>query len=71
MANEHPYDDYEGTALWRQIDAAVRDLVDNGDLLEQTDRRYIVGYITKQLSDASKQHQPENLKVTKNDPDAA
>jgi hypothetical protein len=38
--------------LWEHIDAAVQQFVENGDLIEKIDRRYIVGYITKELRDA-------------------
>lgn len=46
---EHPYTEFEGTKLWRVIDKALDDLVENRDLTETTDRRYIVGYLCKRI----------------------
>jgi len=46
---EHPYTEFEDTKLWRVIDKAVDDLVENRDLTETTDRRYIVGYLCNKI----------------------
>ena len=43
----HPYRRWEGTPLWRVIEKAVRDLVENHDLVEDEYHEYIVGYICK------------------------
>ena len=51
---DHPYVRYEESAIWRAVDNAVRDLVSNGDLVEKTNRKYIVGYICKVLAEPSK-----------------
>jgi hypothetical protein len=47
MSPRQVYKEFENTDLWRSVDAAVQALVDNGDLVEQTERGYIVGYICK------------------------
>jgi hypothetical protein len=46
----HPYQEYEGSPLWKVVDQAVGDLVNNGDVEEKTHRSYIVGYICKLVS---------------------
>lgn len=46
---EYPYKDLEGTSLWVVINEAIQDLVENQDLEENTQRRYIVGYIAALL----------------------
>ncbi len=43
----HPYLAWEGTSLWRVVEKAVGDLVENQDLIENEYREYIVGYICK------------------------
>jgi hypothetical protein len=50
-STSHPYQQYEGTALWQAVDHAIDDLVNNGDLIEQTRREYIVGYICKIITE--------------------
>jgi hypothetical protein len=47
MSPRQAYKEFENTELWRSIDAAVQALIDNGDLVEHTERGYIVGYICK------------------------
>lgn len=47
MKPDHPYRHFEGTRVWKALDKGLADLVENGDLDEQTDRAYIVGYLTK------------------------
>jgi len=44
---KHPYERWEGTPLWRVIDKAVCDLIQNRDLVEDEYHEYIVGYICK------------------------
>jgi hypothetical protein len=41
----HPYANYEADPLWPLIDKGISDLVKNQDLIEQSDRNYIVGYL--------------------------
>ena len=43
--SQHPYSEYESDPLWPLLNKAINDLVDNGDLIEQTDRAYVVGYL--------------------------
>jgi hypothetical protein len=38
---------WEGTPLWRAVEKAVADLVQNRDLVEDEYREYVVGYICK------------------------
>ncbi|MGH2318840.1 hypothetical protein ACRC6Q_13840 [Planococcus sp. SE5232] len=45
----HPYEKYENTELWKKIDQALDELVENQDIEEITKREYIVGYICKKL----------------------
>jgi hypothetical protein len=45
----HPYKKYQGQPLWPIIDRAIRALSRNGDIEEQTDRNYIVGFLCKQI----------------------
>lgn len=45
----HPYVLWEGTALWKAIEKAVADLVENKDLTEKAHRDYIIGYICKMV----------------------
>ena len=44
---KHPYTRWEGTPLWRVVEKAVCDLVQNHDLVEDEYHEYIVGYICK------------------------
>lgn len=46
-----PYDIYKNLDEWHAIENAIADLVDNQDLVESTNRDYIVGYIIKCLDD--------------------
>jgi hypothetical protein len=43
----HPYEPFEGSDLWRVIDATVAELEENGDLELTTHRRYVIGYLCK------------------------
>jgi hypothetical protein len=53
-ANEYPYAPYQGTPTWNLLNNALDDLVENHDLIEQTHRDYIVGYLCKVLSEGAK-----------------
>jgi hypothetical protein len=48
---QHPYLDFEGTKNWKLLDQAIEELVLNSDLIERTNRAYIVGYLCKALAD--------------------
>ena len=52
MKNEFPYKKFEFTARWDVINRTIEDLVENKDIQETTDRKYIVGYLCKALFDA-------------------
>jgi hypothetical protein len=43
----HPYVRWRGTPLWKAVEKAVADLVQNQDLVENEYHEYIVGYICK------------------------
>jgi hypothetical protein len=47
--SDSPYAIHRGTRVWKVVDKAIDDLVENGDLTETTRREYIVGYICKKL----------------------
>lgn len=51
FGSAHPYVKYEGTSIWTSVENALMALVANGDLVEQTNRKYIVGYFCKVLSE--------------------
>ncbi len=48
----HPYEAFEADPLWQVVSNAIRDLVENGDVCEQTSREYIIGYIVKNIRDS-------------------
>jgi hypothetical protein len=48
---EFPYKKFQATEAWKIVDHAIEELVENKDLTETTARRYIVGFILKQLDD--------------------
>jgi hypothetical protein len=48
----NPYKKYEAEPIWAIIERAIRDLSRNGDIQEETDRRYIVGFLCKQILEA-------------------
>lgn len=50
----HPYTKYENTEMWKRIEQLITELVDNHDIEEKTKRKYIVGYICKDLLEAEK-----------------
>jgi hypothetical protein len=50
ISSKHPYIEYESSEEWRILDAELTELVRNNDLVEQTDRRYIVGALCKALA---------------------
>lgn len=52
MMKEFPYIKFESTELWNVVSQAITDLVGNTDIEEKTDRKYIVGYLCKVLSEA-------------------
>jgi len=51
-SNEFPYKDLVDSEMWIIIEKAIADLVKNGDIIEQTQRKYIIAYITKKVTDS-------------------
>jgi hypothetical protein len=49
---EFPYEKFVNTKGWKIVESAIADLVENGDLIEQTARKYIVGYLMKKLDES-------------------
>ena len=50
----HPYVDYETDPLWTLIEQGISDLVTNHDLIEQTGRDHIVGFLCKAILNGQK-----------------
>jgi hypothetical protein len=53
MKIKYPYSELEKTAAWVVIDKIIGDLVENKDIIEQTDRKYIAGYLIRELANAN------------------
>lgn len=49
IALSNRYEKYQNTATWDVVWQTIDELVENNDLLEQTPRGYIVGYICEKL----------------------
>jgi len=62
MKINHPYRSHEGTLAWKIVNEAIDSLVDNQDLIEQTARTHIVGYVVKQLVESGVAISPKNKK---------
>lgn len=52
MNNDHPYRQFEKDEIFRLLGKGIKALVKNGDLVEQTARSHVVGYLTQQLKEA-------------------
>ncbi len=48
---KNAYQEFEGLPAWAVIEQAIESLVQNKDLIEQTDRRYIVGLLVRRLNE--------------------
>ncbi len=48
---EFPYSQFAKTKLWKAIDKAIADLEKNQDLELTTNRKYVVGYLCKSITD--------------------
>ena len=46
----HPYSEFEDTALWKAVDAALAELEQNRDAQLSTAREYVVGFLCQQLA---------------------
>ncbi len=47
------YEKYMETNIWKVLDRAFSDLVENQDIEERTDRNYLIGYLIKCLEENS------------------
>jgi hypothetical protein len=47
----HPYTEFEETNLWKFIDKAIDDLIENQDIKLTTKKEYVVGYICKTIKE--------------------
>ncbi|MEM7382779.1 MAG: hypothetical protein AAF400_00375 [Bacteroidota bacterium] len=45
MKAKHPYLEYEESSLWRAVQHALNELIENQDLVLQTREEYVIGYI--------------------------
>ena len=45
----HPYKEFETSPLWSVIASALKDLVDNDDLILNTSENYVIGYLCKRV----------------------
>jgi len=45
------YDNLDGVPVWVVIENTIESLVKNGDLVEKTDRRHLVGLLVKSLEE--------------------
>lgn len=52
---KHPYVRFVETETWAILNVAFDELVGNGDIVEQTNRDYIVGYLCKALAEREQQ----------------
>lgn len=48
----HPYTEFEGTALWSEIEAEISELEASGDLALTTARPYVIGALCQRLASA-------------------
>ncbi len=46
----HPYSEFEDTALWKAVNAALAKLEQNRDLQLSAAREHVVGYLCEQLA---------------------
>lgn len=53
-SDNFPYKKFADSELWSIVDSAIEDLVINQDLVEMTQRKYIVGYICKLILESDK-----------------
>jgi len=45
----HPYERYENSSLWNAFNRGLDDLSGNEDIVENTAREYIVGYLCEMI----------------------
>lgn len=61
-SSPHPYAAYEGSEVWRALRKCLDDLEKNGDIEVKTDRRLVIGYMSKLLV---KRHVAQHSKGTR------
>jgi hypothetical protein len=47
----HPYQDLESLPIWNILSEGLKELEDNRDLAITTDKRYVVGYLLRKMTD--------------------
>jgi hypothetical protein len=50
MKLKHPYNEFEESQLWKLVDEAICDLIENQDIKLTTRKEYVIGYICKVLN---------------------
>ena len=45
----HPYSKFENTKLWKTVNKAIDDLVENQDIKLTTPKEYVIGYLCKTI----------------------
>ena len=53
VSTSHPYKKYANGKIWKIISQGLTDLEENGDIEQKTASVYIVGYLSKLLTDAN------------------
>jgi hypothetical protein len=46
---QHPYMQYEHSSLWKIIEKAIEELIINQDLVLETRKEYVIGYICQAI----------------------
>ena len=50
----HPYKQFENTALWTILEKSLNELVSNNDIELLTPYEYVIGYLCQQLANVEK-----------------
>lgn len=65
----HPYQEYEDTKLWAELESSILALVDNSDIKLTTSPEYVIGFLCSRLDkcgvlgDSARCHTPRQKKV--------
>jgi hypothetical protein len=46
---QHPYIELENSEMWEKVAKSIQDLIENQDLVLQTRKEYVIGYICKSI----------------------
>lgn len=49
--SKYPYVKYQSSKLWAVINKAIEELVNNKDIEEKTQRKYIIGYLCEKIEE--------------------